>query len=133
MKSGTRKDDLTKAMIHEQDMEQYFQEDWNLGLSDLSKNLGLEERARQAVSKIPASARGRTPAEMGESVSRNYQANRGSLSNYHPEIKMIFDAASRPNQLRQRYAITLKKVYPVSAKRYRYDRRAFGGSGSGVV
>ena len=104
-----RKDDLTKAMIHEQDMEQYFQEDWNLGLSDLSKNLGLEERARQAVSKIPASARGRTPAEMGESVSRNYQANRGSLSNYHPEIKMIFDAASRPNQLRQRYAITLKK------------------------
>lgn len=104
-----RKDDLTEAMIHEQDMERYFQEDWNLGLSDLSKDLGLEERARQAASKIPASARGRTPAEMGESVSRNYQANRGSLSNYHPEIKMIFDAASRPNQLRQRYAITLKK------------------------
>lgn len=104
-----RKKDLTKAMIYEQDMERYFQEDWNLGLSDLGKNLGLEERARQAVSRIPASARGRTPAEMGESLSRNYQANRGSLSNYHPEIKIIFDASSQPNQLRQRYAITLKK------------------------
>ena len=104
-----RKQDLLDARISEQDLEQYFQEDWALGLSDLNRDLALEERARQAVSKIPASARGRTPAEMGEAVSSNYQRYRSSLSNYHPEIKMIFEAASQPNQLRQRYAITLKK------------------------
>ncbi len=104
-----QKQDLLDARISEQDLEQYFQEDWALGLSDLNRDLGLEERARQAVSKIPASARGRTPAEMGEAVSSNYQRYRSSLSNYHPEIKMVFDAASQPNQLRQRYAITLKK------------------------
>ena len=100
---------MLDARISEQDLEQYFQEDWALGLSDLNRDLALEERARQAVSKIPASARGRTPAEMGEAVSSNYQRYRSSLSNYHPEIKMIFEAASQPNQLRQRYAITLKK------------------------
>lgn len=104
-----RKQDLLEARISEQDLEGYFQEDWALGLSDLNRALGLEERAWQAVSKIPASARGRTPAEMGEAISSNYQRYRSSLSNYHPEIKMIFDAAGQPNQLRQRYAITLKK------------------------
>lgn len=103
------KQNLLDARINEQDLEQYFQEDWALGLSDLKQDLGLEERARQAVSKIQASARGRTAAEMGETISSNYQKYRGSLSNYHPEIKMIFPAASQPNQLRQRYLITLKK------------------------
>lgn len=104
-----KKQNLTEAMINEQDLEQYFKEDWELGLSGLNRDQGLEERARQAVSKIPASTRGRTAEEMGDAVYRNYQNYRSSLSNYHPEIKMIFAAASRPNQLRQRYAITLKK------------------------
>lgn len=103
------KQNLLDARIDEQDLEQYFQEDWALGLSDLDQKLGLEERARQAVSRIPATARGRTSAEMGEAVSSNYQKYRSSLSNYHPEIKMFFPAASQPNQLRQRYVITLKK------------------------
>lgn len=104
-----RKQELTEAMMREQDLEQYFREEWELGLSDLNQNLGLEERARQAVSKVQASARGRTAAEMGEAISSNYQRYRSSLSNYHPEIKIIFEAASQPNQLRQRYVITLKK------------------------
>lgn len=104
-----RKQDLLEARISEQDLEQYFQEDWALGLSNLNQDLGLEERARQAGSRIPSSARGRTAAEMGEAISSNYQRYRSSLSNYHPEIKMIFEAASQPNQLRQRYVITLKK------------------------
>lgn len=104
-----RKQELTEAMMKEQDLEQYFKEDWELGLSDLNQNLGLEERARQAVSKVQASARGRTAEEMGEAISSNYQRYRSSLSNYHPEIKIIFEAASQPNQLRQRYVITLKK------------------------
>lgn len=104
-----RKQELAEAMMREQDLEQYFKEDWDLGLSDLNRNLGLEERARQAVSKVQASARGRTATEMGEAISSNYQRYRSSLSNYHPEIKIIFEAASQPNQLRQRYVITLKK------------------------
>lgn len=78
-----RKQELTEAMMREQDLEQYFKEDWDLGLSDLNRDLGLEERARQAVSKVQASARGRTAAEMGEAISSNYQRYRSSLSNYH--------------------------------------------------
>lgn len=104
-----RKQDLTDAVIDEQDLERYFLEELELGFSGLNREMGLGECARQAVSKIPASARGRTPTEMGEAITGNYQRYRGGLSNYHPEIRLIFEAPCRSAQLRQRYAVMLKK------------------------
>ena len=104
-----RKESLTRAVLEEQDLETYFREDLELGFSGLDGTLVLEEQARQAAGKAPASARGRTTAEMGEAISSNFQRYRGSLSGYHPEIKMVFDAPDQPAQLRQRYVITLKK------------------------
>lgn len=104
-----RKQDLTDAMINEQDLELYFKEDLELGFLNLGQDQGLESSARQAASKISASDRGRTSAEVGERLSSNYQRYRSSLSGYHPEIKMTFDAPGQSGQLRQRYVITLKK------------------------
>lgn len=104
-----RKQRLTDAVIDEQDLEGYFKEELDLGFTELNRDQGLDECARQAISNTQASARGRTVAEMGEAISSNFQRYRGSLSNYHPEIKIRFDPPGRPAQLRQRYVITLKK------------------------
>ena len=104
-----RKQRLTEAEMDEQDLERYFAEDLDLGFVTLDRERGLEECARQAASRVQASDRGRTVAEMGEAISSNFQRYRGSLSNYHPEIKMWFGAPGKPAQLRQRYVIVLKK------------------------
>ena len=104
-----RKQSLTSAVMEEQDLETYFREDLALGFSGLDGVQGVEEQARQAADKLPASARDRTFAEMGEAIASNFQRYRGSLSGYHPEIKMVFDAPNQESQLRQRYVITLKK------------------------
>ena len=53
-------------MINEQDLELYFKEDLELGFLNLGQDQGLEASARQAASKISASDRGRTSAEVGE-------------------------------------------------------------------
>lgn len=104
-----RKDALLNATIEEQDLERYFREDLELGFSGLDENLGLEERARQAASKVQSADRKYTPEHMADALRSNYQRSNNSLLGYHPEIKLVFDAPDQPAHLRQRLCILLKK------------------------
>lgn len=103
-----RKQSLLDATIEEQDLEHYFSEDLKLGFSGLDETLDLEERARQAVSKIQPADRNYTQEHMADALRSNFQRQNNSLLGYHPEIRLVFDA---PNQshLRQRLCILLKK------------------------
>ena len=104
-----RKENLLNATIDEQDTECYFREDLELGFSGLDETLDLEERARQAVSKIQPADRNYTPEHMADALRSNYQRLNNSLLSYHPEIKLVFDAPNQPAHLRQRLSILLRK------------------------
>ena len=104
-----RKENLLNATIDEQDTEGYFLEDLKLGFFGLDETLDLEERAQQAVSKIPPADRNYTPEHMADALRSNYQRSNNSLLSYHPEIKLVFDAPNQPAHLRQRLCILLKK------------------------
>lgn len=104
-----RKENLLDATIEEQDLERYFLEDLELGFSGLDETLDLEERARQAASKIQPADRKYTPEHMADALRSNYQRSNNSLLGYHPEIKLVFDAPNQPAHLRQRLCILLKK------------------------
>lgn len=104
-----RKENLLDATIEEQDLERYFLEDLELGFSELDETLDLEERARQAASKIQPADRKYTPEHMADALRSNYQRSNNSLLGYHPEIKLVFDAPNQPAHLRQRLCILLKK------------------------
>lgn len=104
-----RKENLLNATIEEQDLERYFLEDLELGFSGLDENLDLEELARQAASKIQPADRKYTPEHMSDALRSNYQRSNSSLLDYHPEIKLVFDAPNQPAHLRQRLCILLKK------------------------
>lgn len=104
-----RKESLLNATIDEQDTERYFLEDLNLGFSGLDEGLDLEERARQAVSKIQPADRNYTPEHMADALRSNYQRSNNSLLSYHPEIRLVFDAPNQPAHLRQRLCILLRK------------------------
>ncbi|MCM1233764.1 MAG: TIGR02680 family protein [Ruminococcus flavefaciens] len=104
-----RKQNLLNATIEEQDLERYFLEDLELGLSGLGTIPDLEERARQAASKIQPADRKYTPEHMADALRSNYQRQNNSLLGYHPEIKLVFDAPNQPAHLRQRLCILLKK------------------------
>ncbi len=104
-----RKGDLLNATIEEQDLERYFLEDLALGFSGLDETLDLEERARQAASKILPADRKYTPDHMADALRSNYQRSNSSLLGYHPEIRLVFDAPARTGHLRQRLCILLKK------------------------
>lgn len=104
-----RKENLLNATIEEQDLERYFQEDLGLGFSGLGEGLNLEERARQAASKIQPADRKYTPEHMADALRSNYQRSNNSLLGYHPEIKLLFDAPNQAAHLRQRLCIFFKK------------------------
>ncbi len=104
-----RKQSLLDATIDEQDLEHYFLEDLELGFSGLDETLDLEERARQAASRIQPSDRKYTPEHMADALRSNYQRLNNNLLNYHPEIRLVFDAPNQPAHLRQRLCILLKK------------------------
>ena len=104
-----RKENLLNATIEEQDLERYFREDLELGFSGLDEGLNLEERARQAASKIQPADRKYTPEHMADALRSNYQRSNNSLLGYHPEIKLVFDAPDQPAHLRQRLCILFKK------------------------
>lgn len=104
-----RKENLLNATIEEQDLERYFLEDLELGFSGLDETLGLEERARQAASKIQAADRKYTQEHMADALRSNYQRANSSLLGYHPEIRLTFDAPNNSAHLRQRLCILLKK------------------------
>ncbi len=104
-----RKQRHLDAVLEEQDLERYFSEDLELGFSGLDSALGLEERAQQAASKIPPNDRERTPEHMGDALRSNLQRLNSSLLNYHPEIRLLFDAPGQPAHLRQRLCVILKK------------------------
>ena len=80
-----------------------------MGFSGLDETLDLEERARQAVSKIQPADRNYTPKHMADALRSNYQRLNNSLLSYHPEIKLVFDAPNQPAHLRQRLSILLRK------------------------
>ncbi len=104
-----RKDQKTSAVLEEQDLEAYFREDLELGFSGLDETLSLEERAKRAADSIPAADRERSPEHMSDALQNNFQKQNNSLLQYHPELRLTFDASARPGQLRQRYCIYLKK------------------------
>lgn len=104
-----RKENLLNATIEEQNLERYFREDLELGFSGLDEGLNLEERARQAASKIQPADRKYTPEHMADALRSNYQRSNNSLLGYHPEIKLVFDAPDQPAHLRQRLCILFKK------------------------
>ena len=104
-----RQETLLNAAIEEQDLERYFREDLDLGFSGLDAGLDLEERARQAASKIQPADRKYTPEHMADALRSNYQRANNNLLGYHPEIKLVFDAPDRPGHLRQRLCILFKK------------------------
>lgn len=104
-----RKENLLNATIEEQDLERYLLEDLELGFSGPDESLDLEERARQAASKVQPADRKYTPEHMADALRSNYQRSNNSLLDYHPEIKLVFDAPNQPAHLRQRLCILLKK------------------------
>ncbi len=104
-----RKQKLLDATLGEQDTERYFLEDLELGFSGLDDAVDLEERARQAASKIQPADRNYTPEHMAESLRRNYERSNNSLLSYHPEIRLVFEAPNHTVHLRQRLCILLKK------------------------
>jgi uncharacterized protein (TIGR02680 family) len=104
-----RKENLLNATIEEQDLEQFFLEDLELGFSGLDKTRGLDECARQAAGAIQPADRKYTPEHMADALRSNYQRSNNSLLNYHPEIRLVFEAPNQPAHLRQRLCIVLKK------------------------
>lgn len=104
-----RKQKLLEATLEEQDTERYFLEDLALGFSGLDETSDLEERARQAASKIQPADRGYTPEHMADALRRNYERSNNSLLSYHPEIRLVFEAPNHTAHLRQRLCILLKK------------------------
>ncbi len=104
-----RKENLLNATIEEQDLERYLLEDLELGFSGPDESLDLEERARRAASKVQPADRKYTPEHMADALRGNYQRSNNSLLDYHPEIKLVFDAPNQPAHLRQRLCILLKK------------------------
>jgi len=104
-----RKQNLLDATMDEQDLEHYFLEDLELGFSGLDEALDLEERARQAAGRIQPTDRKYTPEHMADALRSNYQRLNNSLLNYHPEIRLVFDAPNQSAHLRQRLCILLRK------------------------
>lgn len=102
-----RNDLLCHAIMEEDDLEKYFMEDLQLGLSSVSDG-DLEQRAEEACGKVRPEDRERTPERIGEALRNNYQQHNNTLLKYQPKIELVFDDAAKPGMLRQRLCISLQ-------------------------
>ena len=102
-----RNDLLCHAIMEEEDLEKYFLEDLQLGLSSVSDGT-LEQRAEEACGKVRPEDRERTPERIGEALRNNYQQHNNTLLKYQPKIELVFDDAAKPGMLRQRLCISLQ-------------------------
>ena len=102
-----RNDLLCRAVIEEDDLEKYFREDLQLGLSPVSDG-SIEQKAQGAYGKIRPEDRERTPERIGDALRNNYQQHNNTLLKYQPKIELVFEDAARPGMLRQRLHISLQ-------------------------
>ena len=102
-----RGETLREAVMEEDDLERYFREELELGLSPLSQG-PLEQQAGEAWGKVRPEDRERTPERIGEALRNNYQQHNNTLLRYQPKIELAFDDAARPGMLRQRLRICLQ-------------------------
>lgn len=98
---------LCDAIIDEDDLEEYFLEDLQLGLSSVSEGT-LEQRAAEVCERVRPEDRDRTPERMGEALRNNYQQHNNTLLKYQPKIELVFEDAAKPGMLRQRLCISLQ-------------------------
>lgn len=102
-----RNDTLRDAIMDEDDLEKYFLEDLQLGLSSVSEG-ALEQRAAEACGKVRPEDRERTSERIGEALRNNYQQHNNTLLKYQPKIELVFEDAAKPGMLRQRLCISLQ-------------------------
>lgn len=102
-----RNDLLRDAIMDEDDLEKYFLEDLQLGLSSVTEG-ALDQRAAEAYGKIRPEDRDRTPERMSEALRNNYQQHNNTLLKYQPKIELVFEDAAKPGMLRQRHCIILQ-------------------------
>lgn len=102
-----RNDLLCRAVMEEDDLEKYFQEDLQLGLSSVSDG-SIDQKAEEAYGKVRPEDRNRTSERIGEALRNNYQQHNNTLLKYQPKIELVFEDAARPGMLRQRLCISLQ-------------------------
>lgn len=102
-----RNEALRNAVIDEDDLEKYFQEDLRLGLSPVADGT-LEQCAQEAFGKVRPEDRERTSERIGDALRNNYQQHNSTLLRYQPKVELVFDNAAKPEMLRQRLCITMQ-------------------------
>ena len=98
---------LSGAVLEEDELKRYFQEDLGLNLCPLSQGT-LEQCAGEAWEKVRPEDRERTPERMGDALRNNYLQHNNSLLKYQPKIQLVFEDAAKPGWLRQRLCISLQ-------------------------
>ena len=98
---------LCSAVLEEDELKRYFQEDLGLNLCPLSQGT-LEQCAGEAWGKVRPEDRERTPERMGDALRNNYLQHNNSLLKYQPKIQLVFEDAAKPGWLRQRLCISLQ-------------------------
>lgn len=98
---------LREAVMTEDDLERYFQEELQLGLCPVSEG-SLQQQAEEASAKVRPEDRERTPERIGEALQNNYRQHNNMLLKYHAQIDLVFDDPAKPGMLRQRLCISLQ-------------------------
>ena len=87
----------------------YFQEDLQLGFSELDLSRPLETNVRLAWEDVPAGDRTRESIQLGNALLTNCQQHGNNLLKYHLEQNLTFDEQDgETSGLRTRYCVTLR-------------------------
>ncbi|MDD4808246.1 MAG: TIGR02680 family protein [Oscillospiraceae bacterium] len=99
---------LRTATLYETDLEHYFEEDLELGLTRGRENCNLSECAQWAKKIIPLADCERSVVRMGESLNTNFAQHKNSLLRYNPRLDLSLEPSKYTTVPRERFLITMR-------------------------